>query len=84
MHYVINTDWIDFSTLYQEDNVTSFKRSINTISKMYIILGHTRSKQQSPKNGSSCHILWATIENTNSEECVENNIIWACIIENTI
>lgn len=52
---------------------------------MCIKLGHTRSKQQSPKTGNSGHIFWADIEDTNLEEYIENTIImWAYIIENAI
>lgn len=46
-----------------------------TISKIYIILGQTHAKQQSPKSGNSGHILWADIEDTNLEEYIKNTII---------
>lgn len=70
--------------MYQESNGISFKRSINTISKIYIILSHTNSKQWSRKSGNSGHIFWADVEDTNLEKHIENTIIWAYIIESAI
>lgn len=46
LHNIINTDWMESQTSCQEDNGTSFKRSINTIFKIYIILGPTHSKYE--------------------------------------